>query len=123
MRLPRPSLPLTPNGAWYCLLINQAATPGLGTLWGGRRLVGGLQLAPAAAGFCLIVWYLWRDVFQNGMREVMDEPLLPSAHAAATWGAILFGLAWLWAWFSSISLLKEAQARERAKPPKLAALQ
>lgn len=116
-RLPPP--PPDVNRAWLCLLVNQAATPGLGTIRGGRVWVGRGQLVLALIGFCLIVFWLWRDLFQNSIRKTLGEELLPPGSGAATWGAICFGLAWLWAWFSSVSILREAQRREAAKPPKL----
>ncbi len=117
-RLPPP--PPDVNRAWLCLLVNQAATPGLGTIWGGRLAVGRGQLALALVGFCLIVFSMWRNI-QNSMLEITGEPLLPPVTAAVTWGAVCFGLAWLWAWFSSVSIVREAQRRERDKPPRLPA--
>jgi hypothetical protein len=98
--------------------VNQAATPGLGTIWAGRLWMGRGQLAVALVGFCLIVFYIWR-MFQNSLRDTLGEPLLPPATAAMNWGGLTFGLAWAWAWFSSISILREAQRRKRMKPPKL----
>ena len=82
--------------------------------------MGRAQLALALAGFFLILFWMWRE-FQNSMHEALEEPLLPRATAAGNWGAMCFALAWLWAWFSSISIVREAQRRERAKPPRLGA--
>ena len=118
MKPPRLQPPLNEDRAWKCLLVNQAATPGLGTIWAGRVWVGRAQLAVALVGFCLIVFYIWRT-FQNSLRDTIGEPPLPPATAAINWGALLFGVAWLWSWFSSISVLREAQRIEKAKPPKL----
>lgn len=120
MKPPRlPPSPPSVNRAWYCLIINQAATPGLGTVWGGRAVVGRAQLAFALAGFFLLVFWIYRDVFQKSLREMMGESPLPPATAAANLGLVCFGLAWVWAWFSSVSILREAQRHERAKPPRL----
>jgi len=116
-RLPPP--PLTESRAWYCLIINQVATPGLGTIWGGRRKLGRVQLALALVGFCLLVFWMWRDLYQSSLREALGEPPLPPATAAGNWGALCFALAWAWAWFSSVRIVREAQRRERAKPPRL----
>ena len=62
-----PPPPLSPAKARNCLLLNQFATPGLGSLL-GRRLVAGMgQLAAAVVGFVLFcawvlvaLWFLRR---------------------------------------------------------------
>jgi len=80
--------------------------------------MGRAQLGLALVGFCLILFYIWRT-FQNSLRETLGEALLPPANGAMNWGGLCFGLAWAWAWFSSVSILREAQRKRPAKPPKL----
>jgi hypothetical protein len=92
--------------------MNQFATPGLGSLMGRRFIAGTGQLLLAFPGFLLVCgWFLnlmWRYY------RMMFHEIDPHIHyAPLLWGAGLFGLAWLWSWVTSISLLCEARRNER----------
>ena len=122
-RTPRPLDRATAQSAW---LINQLATPGLGSLIAGRKLVGAGQLLLACAGFGLLMaWGInmlityYSFMFASGPAENPDL-----RHELWKSGGMLFGAAWLWALLTSISLIREARAnavRElthpEAKPP------
>jgi hypothetical protein len=105
--------PLSPNRARTCLLINQAATPGLGSLAGRRYVAGTGQLLLALAGFGLVLWWMGR-YFGNMIRMIEDERALPGLGHLGILGMALFLASWLWSWVTSLSLVREAKA---AAPP------
>ncbi len=94
--------------ALNCLLMNQLATPGLGSLMGGRIIAGSIQLGMAVLGFILVVmWFI--GIFTNVYREASDLPTNPSAYPGlGVAGFILFAGSWVLAWFTSVSLLRNA---------------
>ena len=54
-----PRQPLNKSKARNCALINQLATPGLGSLMGGRIFAGIGQLILAVAGFIMVTgWFI-----------------------------------------------------------------
>jgi 4a-hydroxytetrahydrobiopterin dehydratase len=118
--------PLTTVRAWTYLGINLFATPGLGSVMGGRKLAGRGQLLFSVAGFCLIVTWMLKVIFGSTSAEIsgVDAPPIP-----AWWwqvGVLLFGIAWVWSLATSISMVLEA-ARESVGsvpmvPPKLAGI-
>jgi len=88
------------------VLVNQCATPGLGSLMAGRYIAGTLQLLLALAGFVFIVAWLFSIL--KMAYSLMDtagtsEPVPP--HWLGWTGLVCFGAAWLWAGATSISLL------------------
>ena len=97
------------------MVINQTATPGLGSVTGRRFLAGTGQLLLSVAGFLLILFWMYRDLFQNPLRAAMDESALPTCAWAGNWGAVIFGASWLWSWVTSLSLMREA--KRHAPPP------
>ena len=103
-------------------MINQFATPGLGSIMAGRYLVGSLQLIFALAGFTLIVaWFFLLLKTAYAIMETSGEPHPP--HYLGWMGLGNFAFAWCWAWFTSISVLHEAQRahskrwQQEASPP------
>lgn len=98
---------------WVCILINQAAFPGLGTIMAGRR-GGFVQAGVMVAGFCLalafFVWFLVCSV-RYVMSSSWDEGEWRAHYAAGFWmlrgGLGLCAVAWLWSLFSSIGILRE----------------
>jgi hypothetical protein len=109
--------PLSRAKAMNCLLVNQFATPGLGSLMARRFLAGSAQLAIFLAGFfCMIGWFIQRSI--DTYRMVNDLPEQPSRYP---WlGFCAYGLAaagWLMAWITSLSLLREARRNEANLPP------
>jgi hypothetical protein len=115
--VPDRSKPLDRAKAINCAVINQLATPGLGTWIGGRTLVAVGQLALAIAGFLMICgWFLsvlWQSV-QNIPSDAATPLHFPWLGKA---GAVLFAVAWVWSGFTSVSLLREARRNEREGRP------
>lgn len=103
------------------IIINQLATPGLGTWMAGRRVAGAGQLVLACIGFVLIVMFLGLIII-NTIRSAetgLEAPLPPANWWQ--WGMIFFGIAWIWAGFSSIQMWMELRAQRRSTqvPPPL----
>jgi hypothetical protein len=108
--------PVTRNRLITCILINQLATPGLGSMM-ARRFVSGIgQLLLAVAGSALIVVWMFQ-MFYRMTLQAMDEP---APHAANSWmwnwGLILFAASWLWSLVTSISLWMQARKLAAAEP-------
>ncbi len=100
-------------------LINQLATPGLGSLMARRYLEGTGQLLLALLGFGLIL--AWFTFLMVKMFRDVDEPGA-STHSVA-WigeaGAAVFLLSWIWSLMTSLNLMREAKANE---PPQITAM-
>src|SRR3954466_1932398 len=95
--------PLKRSTALNCLLVNQLATPGLGSLM-GRRIVAGVgQLALALAGFgCVLGWVI--QIFIHTYRQMSDLPTRPKPYPwLGAAGFVLFLSAWLFSWVTSLS--------------------
>jgi hypothetical protein len=106
---------VSPATARSALLVNQFATPGLGSLMAGRWLAGTGQLALAVAGFVMVVaWFLETMVQLYGQIDG-DVPPHPVGWIGAT-GAILFAMAWLWALVTSVSLVRETAGTGETSP-------
>lgn len=107
--------PLDRGKALSALLVNQLATPGLGSIVAGRRVSGWAQLILAAAGALLFLawWFRVLSFYYELMiwDEAVQEPNLH--HGMGKLGAALFGVAWLWALGTSLSLIREARANTR----------
>lgn len=111
------------------IIINQLATPGLGSWMAGRRIAGAGQLVLACSGFVLFMVYfaLWVVEAWRSHDLMLEGPVpLPSAEWWH-WAFILFGAAWLWSLVTSVQLwyevrrdarMKEQQAEETL-PPRL----
>jgi hypothetical protein len=109
----RPRPPLTRVRARNCYLANQFATPGLGSIMGGRWLVGIGQVTVAVVGVVVAFVGFAREC-QDLIRMIHDEP--PTGAPAARimlLGTAIFALAWLWALVTSRSLRREAETNER----------
>ena len=108
--------------ARVCVVINQLACPGLGTLMWGRR-VGYPQLAVMLAGFVLSMIFfgtLFAAVFQlmsNPLWNEADyENLLARAKPTGWLGFALCASAWLWSGWSSLAIWKEGRAASTPPP-------
>jgi hypothetical protein len=107
--------PLSPAAARNCVLMNQLATPGLGSLMGGRILPGLGQLLLALAGFALvIVWFVLTMKEYYGLMSG-DQPTVSYARFFLA-GASLFAAAWFWSLLTSLSLLRQAKVPEPPPP-------
>jgi hypothetical protein len=91
--------------------MNQLATPGLGSLMARRFAAGTAQLLVFLAGFALFVGW-----FVDEMRQfyaMMFSNHEPHVRFWLLWAGVgLAGLAWLWALFTSLNLLREAKRNE-----------
>lgn len=106
-----PRKPLTSATARNAFLINQFATPGLGSLLAGRRLSGAGQLTLAIAGFIFFVlWFIavMRQFYGQIQGDVEATPV-----GWVGWiGLAMFGGAWVWSLVTSLSLLREARRNQ-----------
>ena len=116
--------PPSRNAARNAALINQLATPGLGSLLCGRWVAGSGQLVLAIAGFTLFVIWFVKDMSQYYGQITGDVEVRPIGGFLVS-GLSLFGAAWLWSLLTSFSLLREVSSASRsalenfAAPPKL----
>src|SRR5262249_18650738 len=81
-----------------CLLVNQFATPGLGSIMARRYVEGAIQLLLAIIGFVLfIAWFM--HMFDEIYRSIAGLPEQPARYP---WfgkaGVLIFILSWLLAW-------------------------
>jgi len=100
-----------------CLLVNQFATPGLGSLMGRRILAGILQLTLALIGFGGFVgWFIQRMI--DLYRQTDEFPSPPAHHLPLLEPSlIIFAASWCLSWITSLQLLREAKRNEAGKPP------
>jgi 4a-hydroxytetrahydrobiopterin dehydratase len=110
----KPSLvnrkPVSRAKAKNAALLNQLATPGLGSLFCGRWIAGTGQLLLSCAGFTLVVvWFIKEMIPYYGLMFSDSPPNLPNMKMLAL-GGNLFAVAWLWSAVTSFSLLREASA-------------
>lgn len=90
-------------------LLNQLATPGLGSLLARRWIAGTGQLLLSVAGFVLVVVWFVREMMRYYGQMFSDSATIPPATFTCLWfGAVLFALAWGWSLVTSFSLLREA---------------
>lgn len=108
--------PLTFAAARNAALVNQLATPGLGTLMVGRIALGCSQLALAIAGFLAVLTWFGCVLHQYYGQISGDVTVRPVAWLGIS-GGILFIASWVWALFTSLGLIREA--RRSSVPPLL----
>jgi len=106
-----------------CFIVNQFATPGLGSLMARRWIAGIGQLVVCVIGFILVVAWFFKTMAQYYGEIGGNVPTPPDAWIGET-GAILFAAAWLWSLVTSISLMLQAKKDEigtpkQNEPPKL----
>ncbi|MBM3902594.1 MAG: hypothetical protein FJ379_10990 [Verrucomicrobia bacterium] len=104
---------------WNVLVLNLATTPGLGSFLAGRRWAGSLQMLVAVSGFGVLILWFWDlarqfwDLLQSG------DTVVRSDFRQLGIGGALFGGAWLWSLWTSISILRQARRDRSAVPPPL----
>src|SRR4051812_18205861 len=98
--------------ALNCLLINQFATPGLGSLMAGRVFAGVVQLLLAVAGFCCVVGWFAQIVYVTYRQINEHQPASPPPFWLGLVGFILFAASWLLSWITSLSVLRAASKYE-----------
>jgi len=100
--------PLTSAMARNAALINQCATPGLGSLIAGRYLSGAGQLLLAVVGFSLsIVWF--GAVMRQFYGQIEGNVEVKPVGWIGLTGLAIFAAAWFWALATSISLMREVK--------------
>lgn len=111
--------PLSRSTARNSALINQLATPGLGSLLAGRWVAGIGQLLLAVAGFSLVLCWFVMLLLQT-YRDLQGN----TAHSqSVAWigelGGLTFAASWLWALVTSLSLLRQTRDSDppQAPPP------
>jgi hypothetical protein len=114
--LRRPPGPLSRSAARNAALLNQCATPGLGSLMAGRRVAGLGQLLLAVAGFILVIGWFVLFTLQT-YNELVNGAPPKSVAPLGEVGALIFVAAWLWSLVTSLSLLREARANQPKAPP------
>lgn len=107
--------PLSPASARNCFLVNQFATPGLGSLMGGRIVAGIGQLLLAFLGAALFIYWIAKVMQEEVNLADVETPVSYGKWGVA--GACFFIASWLWSLLTSISLIREANAHEQKPPP------
>jgi hypothetical protein len=101
--------PGSQSAARNAALVNQLATPGLGSLMAGRWIAGSGQLVLAVSGFVMVVVWFFAVMIQYYGQVTGNTEVRPVGWIGEI-GAILFVAAWLWALVTSVSLLRAAKA-------------
>lgn len=99
-----------------CFLVNQFATPGLGSLMGGRIAAGIGQLLLAFLGAGLVIYWVFKTFAEEFNLPDMETPI-----SYAKWGlsgALFFIASWLWSLLTSISMMRQAKEQEPGNPPR-----
>ena len=101
------------------VLLNQLATPGLGSLLARRWFAGTGQLLLALAGFVLLlVWFVqtMRDYY-GLMFDAHADP--HTTNFGLKYGALVFLAAWLWSLVTSFQILNSVKTPVPGAPPPL----
>jgi hypothetical protein len=107
--------PVDTVSARNAALVNQLATPGLGSLMARRWIAGSGQLALAVAGFAMVVVWFFKVMIQYYGEIGGDVQPQPVGWIGET-GGILFVASWFWSLVTSISLFFEARRNAAAEP-------
>ena len=114
--VPQPKRPLSPR---LCVLVNQGAFPGLGTILSGRR-IGYAQAALMLAGFFLTMGFMLlylSCMFGFASNNSWTETTLRDCYRPHLWmlftGGPATAAAWLWALTSSLQILHDATVDRR----------
>lgn len=114
----RSTKPLSRSTARNSALVNQFATPGLGSLMAGRFVSGAGQLLLALAGFVLVMaWF--GSVFLRMYNDLAGNPPTRARGWLGEAGAGIFAISWIWALFTSLSILREAPKSDSQPPPEV----
>ncbi len=108
------------------IIINQLATPGLGSWIAGHRIAGAGQLAFSILGFLDLLIRCVR-LIAGSIRAALDGGApIPFPFDAWNRALVVFGIAWVWAGFTSIQMAVElrntpppATRASLPKPPPL----
>ena len=98
--------PLRRSELLTCVIINQFATPGLGSLVARHFVAGGGQLLLALIGFFLFIgWWVQKLRVFYGQMFGTDLPV-DAGTKLGKWGVIIFAAAWVWALVTSIQIMR-----------------
>jgi hypothetical protein len=102
-----------------CILINQLATPGLGSIMAGRRIEGIGQLFLSISAFLMVIgWFVLVAI--NTYNAVVNGSEPRPVGWLGEAGGLIFVAAWLWALYSSIRIHQASREAERPDvPPRL----
>ena len=107
---------LKPATARNCFLMNQLATPGLGSLMGGRIIAGIGQLTLALIGFALVIVWFVKTMKEYYSLMGEDIPVQISFSHYFLAGALIFGASWFWSLITSVSIVRSAKTPEPPPP-------
>ena len=102
-------------------MVNQLATPGLGSLMGKRWIAGLCQIILSVTGCLLLIVWFFKVMYQY-YGQITGDVKVQAVGWMGGMGAILFAAAWFWALATSMSLIREARKNqniELSKPPRL----
>lgn len=116
MKISSAGKPISRTAARNCFLINQFATPGLGSLMGRRLLPGIGQLSLALLGFSFLMAWFVAVMIQTYNQLTQDIPPHPAGWLGQLGGAC-FAAAWCWSLITSLSLLRQARRHEAETSP------
>ena len=106
----KPPKKLDKSSAWGCMVSNLAVLPGLGSVIAGRRC-GYAQAALALVGMTMSLVWIWFILVQ--WHRTGDYPFDGGPYMKmGLSGFGLFVCGWIWAFFTSLSLLREAKRLE-----------
>ncbi len=110
--VPRPNRKtVSRTAARNAALINQFATPGLGSLMARRWMAGTGQLLLALAGFAFVIKWFFETMVQ-AYNQIIGDVSPQSVAGVGEMGAVLFLMAWCWALVTSISLVTRSKSEE-----------
>jgi hypothetical protein len=95
------------------------ATPGIGSLKARRIFAGSCQLALAIASCVLICAWVAGWSYRIYLAQIDETIPQDSSGWLLKWGVICFGVSWLWALITCVSLVLQAKAAERKNPQKV----
>jgi len=107
---------LSPSAARNCLLMNLFATPGLGSLMGGRLISGLGQLFIFLIGFAFICFWFFKTMKVYYSLIDPDVPVQASYGKYFLAGFLFAAAAWLWSLLTSIRMVQQAKPPEPAAP-------
>ena len=107
---------LSPAAARNCLLMNLFATPGLGSLMGGRIISGLGQLFIFLIGFGFVGFWFMRTMkeYYSLMSEVIPVHVSYGKYFLA--GFLFAAASWLWSLLTSLQMMSQAKTPEPALP-------
>jgi hypothetical protein len=105
---PKPPKILDAAKARNVFIMNQFATPGLGSLMAGRLFAGACQIMLAVAGFFFIVaWFI--NVMVQFYGQIEGNVAVKPVGWLGLTGTAIFLLSWVWSLFTSLSIVRASK--------------